>query len=75
MVSAAESFYTFELDKYLAIFPSYGDLYSKYSNTGQLIKKFTEGSSYNSGTNPDFLSVEEIRDLIIKNIDPNFKPF
>ena len=75
MVSIAESFNTYELDKYLAILPSYGDVHSKYSNSGQLIKKFREGISYNSGTNPDFLTVEEIRDLIIKHIDKDFQPF
>ena len=74
MISEADSFYTYELERYLAIFPSYGDLYSKYSDSGQVIKKFNEGLSYNSGTNPDFLSVEQIRDLIIKHVDKDFKP-
>ena len=74
MISEADSFYTYELDRYLAIFPSHGDLYSKYSNSGKSLKKFNEGFSYNSGSNPDFLTVEEIRDLIIKNVDKNFNP-
>ena len=74
MISEADSYYTYELERYLAILPSYGDLYSKYSNSGLVIKKFNEGISYNSGTNPDFLSVEKIRDLIIKHVDKEFKP-
>jgi FlaA1/EpsC-like NDP-sugar epimerase len=30
--------------------------------------------SYNSGSNPDFLSVEQIRSLIRTHVDPNFEP-
>ena len=30
--------------------------------------------SYNSGTNPQFLTVGEIRKLITENLDDSFKP-
>jgi hypothetical protein len=33
-----------------------------------------EGYAYNSGTNPDFLTVAEIRDQIRQHIDPSFNP-
>ena len=33
-----------------------------------------KGFSYNSGTNDYFLKIDEIRNLITKNIDQNFKP-
>jgi hypothetical protein len=33
-----------------------------------------EGFSYNSGTNTEFLSVEQLGTLIKENVDPNFKP-
>jgi len=32
------------------------------------------GFKYNSGDNPDFLTVDEITSLIKQNIDPDFKP-
>ena len=32
------------------------------------------GFCYNSGTNPDFLSVEQLRDLIRQHVDPSFLP-
>ncbi len=37
-------------------------------------KRVEEGFCYNSGTNKDFLSVTEIRDLIKEHVDPEFKP-
>ena len=37
-------------------------------------KRVEEGFCYNSGTNEDFLSVTEIRDLIKEHVDPEFKP-
>ena len=33
-----------------------------------------ENTSYNSGTNSDFLTVQEIRELIKKKIDLSFTP-
>jgi UDP-N-acetylglucosamine 4,6-dehydratase len=33
-----------------------------------------EGFAYNSGTNPDFLTVEQIRTLIREQLDPGFAP-
>ena len=37
-------------------------------------QKVSNDFSYNSGTNHDFLSIQEIRDLIKINIDEKFKP-
>jgi UDP-N-acetylglucosamine 4,6-dehydratase/5-epimerase len=33
------------------------------------------GFAYNSGANPDFLTVDQLRDLIRQHIDPAFEPF
>jgi hypothetical protein len=30
------------------------------------------GFKYNSGTNPDFMTVDQIRNQIIQHVDPNF---
>jgi UDP-N-acetylglucosamine 4,6-dehydratase (inverting) len=37
-------------------------------------KRCEYGFRYNSGTNTEWLSVEQIRDLIRKHVDPNFTP-
>jgi hypothetical protein len=31
------------------------------------------GFAYNSGTNPDFLSVEDLRQLISRHVDPTHR--
>ena len=33
-----------------------------------------QGFAYNSGTNPDFLSVEKLRSLIREHVDTTFQP-
>jgi hypothetical protein len=33
-----------------------------------------DGFSYNSGTNPDFLSIENLRFLIKEQLDSSFEP-
>ena len=38
------------------------------------LKKVKKGFRYNSGLNPDFLKIDQIRKLIIKHLDNNFKP-
>ena len=52
------------IDKYLKI---YQDSFPEY-------KKVPFGFNYSSGNNSRFLKVDEIRELIKLNIDPNFKP-
>ena len=74
MITAADSFTTYDLDKYFVILPSDDDLKNLYANSGRLIKLVKPGFAYNSGTNTSFLDVEEIRALIKANVDPNFMP-
>jgi hypothetical protein len=38
------------------------------------IKKVEENFSYDSGTNLDFLTIDTIRELIKRHIDPDFTP-
>ncbi|MHA7819021.1 MAG: UDP-N-acetylglucosamine 4,6-dehydratase (inverting) [Erythrobacter sp.] len=70
MITTSDSLNTVDLGPYYAILPSTGD---------QFVKDFVErrggtpveaGFAYNSGTNPDFLDVEELRALIRKHVDP-----
>ena len=74
MITEMDSFNTLELDKYYVIAPSvplwsHDEYLEKFNG-----KKVEQGFKYNSGTNPDFMTVEEIRTAIREHIDPNFTP-
>ncbi|HEX4917633.1 MAG TPA: UDP-N-acetylglucosamine 4,6-dehydratase (inverting) [Limnobacter sp.] len=64
MITESDSFNTVDLGPYFAILPSASDhsveAYAKLHGGTPV----TPGFAYNSGTNPDFLSVEQIRELI-----------
>ena len=64
MITQSDSFNTVDLGRYYAILPSAGEYtteeYTKLMG-GQLV---TPGFAYNSGTNDDFLTVEELRQLM-----------
>ena len=64
MITASDSLNTVDLGAYYAILPSAGS-YSVddyVARTGA--RRVPEGFSYDSGANPDFLSVEQLRELI-----------
>tara|TARA_B100000519_G_scaffold155276_1_gene136572 strand:+ start:347 stop:1360 length:1014 start_codon:yes stop_codon:yes gene_type:complete len=74
MISESDSINTIDLGKYYAILPTSGKYtIDKYCDElgGS---KVDEGFSYNSGTNEEFLSVDEIIELIRKNLDKDFEP-
>ncbi len=73
MVTESDSFNTVDLGKYYAILPSADTVLSAKYLAKEGIVKVPEGFCYNSGTNTDFLSVEEIRELITSHVDPTFK--
>lgn len=64
MITSSDSTHTVDLGKYYAILPMGGqytiDEYCESNNA----KMVPVGFSYNSGSNPDFLSVDQLRDLI-----------
>jgi UDP-N-acetylglucosamine 4,6-dehydratase len=74
MITTSDSFTTFDLGKYYAIFSSDGRVLQSYQDAGIGLKQVTPGFAYNSGSNPDFLTVEQIRDLIQKHVDQDFSP-
>ena len=74
MITSSDSFSTIDLGKYYAILPSDGSVESRYKRAGVSIRPVDAGFAYNSGTNPDFLTVEELRALIVDHVDPSFKP-
>lgn len=74
MITSSDSMCTFDMGKYFAILPSGRKDEQGYREAGIKMERVEPGFEYNSGTNSAFLSVEEIRELIRKNINPNFSP-
>lgn len=74
MITSSDSFSTIDLGPYYAILPSDGSVQRRYEAAGLPVRPLDAGFAYNSGTNPDFLSVEQLRDLIRQHVDPTFLP-
>ena len=74
MITASDSFSTVDLGRYYAILPSDGVTLSAYQAAGIQAPSVPRGFAYNSGTNPDFLSVEQLRSMILEHVDPTFQP-
>lgn len=74
MITSSDSFYTIDLGNYFSIVPSDGSLLDSYRKSKIIFSKVPPGFAYNSGTNPEFLSVEQLRRLIIDHVKPSFKP-
>jgi len=79
MITAADSYNTFDLGDYYAIIhPSNEVKRNQYKNHFHSLNlKFDQmkiGLSYNSKENKPYLTVQQIRDLIKTNISSNFNP-
>lgn len=72
MITASDSFNTIDLGSYYAILPSGGaysvDEYCAKTGARPVKPEF----SYDSGTNDHFLTVDELRELLRKHVDPTF---
>ena len=72
MITTSDSFYTYDLGKYYTILPSQHrwnlDDYIEHFNA----EKVELGFRYNSGENKEWVTVDELRELIKKYVDPNF---
>lgn len=67
MITASDSFNTVDMGRYFAILPT-GGLYSIERYCAEMGARLVpQGFSYNSGTNPDFLAVEQLRELIARH--------
>ena len=60
MITSSDSFSTIDLGSYYAILPSDGSVQRRYEEAGLPARPVDAGFAYNSGTNPDFLSVEQL---------------
>lgn len=72
MITPSDSHNTIDIGNYFAILPSDGK--QKYLDFYKNAVEVAKGFSYNSGTNDQWISVEEMRELIKKNVDKDFEP-
>jgi UDP-N-acetylglucosamine 4,6-dehydratase/5-epimerase len=72
MITAADSFNTVDLGPYYAVLPTPANYTREHYCGLNAATAMPHGFAYNSGTNPDFLSIEQIRQLIRQHLDPNF---
>lgn len=74
MITPSDSYTTYDIGKYYVILPQVpafklDDWVNKFGAS-----KVRPGFTYNSGENESWLNVEDIRNLIVEHMDPNFKP-
>ena len=74
MITCSDSFSTIDLGRYYAILPSDGSTLKRYQDKKIEYQAVNTGFAYDSSTNPDFLSVEQLRGLIKKHVDRSFIP-
>lgn len=72
MITSSDSYNTFDMGKYYTILPTVTEW-----NLSEYIKAFNakrvpQGFSYNSGTNTEWLSAEQLRELIKAHVDASF---
>lgn len=74
MITASDSFTTVDLGEYYAILPSDSSVHQLYQENSIRDTAVPSGFSYNSGSNPEFLSVDQLRELIRAHVDCAFQP-
>lgn len=72
MITESDSYNTIEFERYYAILPTAAKK-EKYLQHYQATE-VPKGFKYNSGTNTQWVGVEEMRKLIKEFVDPDFKP-
>jgi FlaA1/EpsC-like NDP-sugar epimerase len=72
MITSSDSYNTVDFGSYYAILPGAGRYSPQWYCEKNGCKLVKSGYAYNSGTNPDFLSVNQLRDLIQEHVDPEF---
>ena len=68
MITASDSLHTVDLGKYYAILPSAASYNVEDYCNGTRAQMVPPGFSYNSGTNKDFLTVDQLRTLIAEHV-------
>ncbi|MCP9236763.1 UDP-N-acetylglucosamine 4,6-dehydratase (inverting) [Lewinella sp. JB7] len=72
MITPSDSFYTYDMGKYYAIVPSVPNWNLEDFKRMFGARLVETGFSYNSGTNTEWVSVEELREFIVTHVDPEF---
>lgn len=70
MITSSDSFNTVDMGRYYAILPSGGTYTAAEYCAKTGAKPVEPGFSYDSGNNAQFLTVDELRDLIQTQVDP-----
>ena len=74
MITCSDSLYTVDLGKYYGILPNDKLFLENYLKLNSLAVMVPNNFSYSSNNNPHFLNKDEIRELIIENVDKSFVP-
>ena len=73
MITASDSYFTYDLGKYYTILPSNHSWKLEDFIAMFKAKRVEEGFQYNSGENDDWETVDSLRTLIKEHVDPNFE--
>jgi FlaA1/EpsC-like NDP-sugar epimerase len=73
MITASDSFYTYELGKYYTIIPATHSWNLDEFKSTFNAKKVEAGFSYNSGDNTEWETIDSLRTLIKEHVDPTFE--
>lgn len=73
MITTSDSFNTVDLGRYYAVLPSAGRFDAETYALERGGERVEPGFSYNSGTNPDFLTVSQLRELIRLHVLSDFE--
>ena len=74
MITENDAHFTYQFGNLYAILPSVPSWDCEKWKIAFNATKVEKGFKYNSGINNDWLTVEDLRSLIIKHIDPHFDP-
>lgn len=75
MITASDSFFTYDLGKYYVIIPQTPVWKISEFTHAFSAKLVPEGFAYNSGDNAEWETVESLRKLIKEHVDPKFEVF
>lgn len=73
MITSSDSYNTYDLGTYYVILPTQPSWNLEEFTESFNATKVEQGFNYNSGSNTEWVSVEDLRQYIIENIDSNFK--
>lgn len=72
MITSSDSLFTYDLGKYYVIIPQKPKWDLNFFLNKFNAKIVPEGFTYNSGSNTEWLNIEELRELIKNNVDSSF---